>query len=123
MTGSNSVLFYVADAPASAAFYSRLLGQAPVEASPTFAMFILPSGLGLGLWGKAGVLPAPSVAGGGCDLGFKVEAPGAVDALHAEWLRKGATIILPPSDLDFGRTFVAVDPDGHRLRVYTVSEG
>lgn len=123
MTTRNSILLYVADAPASARFYARLLDQQPIEASPTFAMFILPSGLGLGLWGKAGAEPPPTAAGGGSDLGFRVEAPDRVDALHADWQAKGAAIVLPPTDLDFGRTFVAADPDGHRLRVYTVSEG
>ena len=27
------------------------------------------------------------------------------------------SIVLEPTELDFGYTFVAVDPDGHRLRV------
>ena len=85
-------------------------------------MFILPSGLGLGLWSKAGVEPAPVAAGGGCDIGFKVDTAGMVDATHADWQGKGATILLAPTDFDFGRTFVAADPDGHRLRVYTVTE-
>lgn len=35
---------------------------------------------------------------------------------------EGATIALPPTELDFGRSFVAVDPDGHRLRVYALTE-
>lgn len=122
MNGNNSIIFYVSDAPASARFYARLLGQEPVEASPTFAMFILPSGLALGLWGKEGVVPVPVAAGGGCELGFKVEAAAMVDAAHADWRDKGADILLPPTDLDFGRSFVAADPDGHRLRVYTVAE-
>ena len=122
MTDTNSVLLYVTDAPTSARFYTRLLGQEPVEASPTFAMFVLPSGLGLGLWGRAGVEPAPAAAGGGCDIGFKVDAAGMVDATHADWRDKGAAIVLAPTNLDFGRTFVATDPDGHRLRVYTVVE-
>lgn len=122
MIDSNSILLYVADAPASARFYARLLGQEPVEASPTFAMFILPSGLGLGLWGKAGVEPTPAAVGGGCDIGFKVGAAATVNSIHADWAGKGATILLTPTDLDFGRSFVAADPDGHRLRVYTVAE-
>lgn len=121
MTNSNSLLLFVKDATASTRFYARLLGQEPVEASQTFAMFILPSGLGLGLWGAAGVEPASTAAGGGCDLGFKVENAALVDATHAEWQGKGATILLPPTDLDFGRSFVAADPDGHRLRVYAMS--
>lgn len=122
MTDSNSILLYVTDAPTSARFYTKLLGLEPVEASPTFVMFILPSGIGLGLWGKDGVEPTPCSAGGGCELGFKVEAAHGVDATHADWVNKGATILLPPADLDFGRTFVATDPDGHRLRVYALAE-
>ncbi|TCA18774.1 drug:proton antiporter [Rhizobium leguminosarum bv. viciae] len=123
MIDSNSILLFVTDAPKSASFYTQLLGQEPVEASPTFAMFILPSGLALGLWSKTGVEPAPAATGGGCDLGFKVATAEMVDTLHAEWQGKGATILLPPTNLDFGRTFVAADPDGHRLRVYNVAEG
>jgi catechol 2,3-dioxygenase-like lactoylglutathione lyase family enzyme len=122
MTDRNSLLLYVTDATTSARLYAELLGQQPVEASPTFAMFILPSGLGLGLWGKTGVEPAPAAAGGGCELGFKVDTAAAVDTTFAEWRAKGATIALPPADLDFGRSFVAVDPDGHRLRVYAMRE-
>jgi predicted enzyme related to lactoylglutathione lyase len=26
-----------------------------------------------------------------------------------------------PTDIDFGRTFVGLDPDGHRLRVFSAS--
>ncbi|MBB4191739.1 catechol 2,3-dioxygenase-like lactoylglutathione lyase family enzyme [Rhizobium aethiopicum] len=122
MIDSNSILLFVTDAQKSASFYARLLGQDPVEASPTFAMFILPSGLALGLWGKAGVEPAPAAAGGGCEVGFKVATADMVDRLHAEWQGKSAAILLPPTDLDFGRSFVAADPDGHRLRVYNVAE-
>ncbi len=119
---SHSILLYVTDATASARFYARVLEQQPVEASPTFAMFVLPSGLGLGLWGKSGVVPAPTASGGGCDIGFKVDTADQVDELHADWHSKGATILLPPTDLDFGRSFVAADPDGHRLRVYAMAE-
>ncbi|NKL63429.1 drug:proton antiporter [Rhizobium leguminosarum] len=122
MIDSNSILLFVADVPKSAGFYGQLLGQDLVEFSPTFAMFILPSGLALGLWGKAGVEPAPAATGGGCDVGFKVATADMVDTLHAEWQAKDATILLPPTSLDFGRTFVAADPDGHRLRVYNVAE-
>lgn len=119
---TNTLLLYVHDAAASARFYTTLLGQQPIEASPTFAIFILPSGLALGLWNKEGVQPAPTTAGGGSELGFKVKDGAAVDAAHADWQAKGATIALPPTELDFGRSFVALDPDGHRLRVYAMAE-
>jgi len=45
-----------------------------------------------------------------------------VDVIYDEWKAKGVTILMPPADLDFGRCFVAADPDGHRLRVYTVDD-
>jgi len=122
MTDTNTLLLYVADAVASARFYADLLGIPPVEESPTFALFVLPSGLALGLWGKGGVEPAPAGTGGGSELGFKMASGAAIDQTHAEWSAKGATIALPPTDLDFGRSFVALDPDGHRLRVYAVAE-
>ncbi|OXE37675.1 MAG: drug:proton antiporter [Phenylobacterium zucineum] len=122
MSNANTIFLYVADASASADFYAKLLGIAPVEASPTFALFILPSGLALGLWGKDGVQPAPIAGGGGSEIGFKVDSAAKIDRTHADWLAKGAKIAFPPTDLDFGRSFVALDPDGHRLRVYSVAE-
>nr|WP_298094098.1 VOC family protein [uncultured Shinella sp.] len=120
---SNSILLYVADVAASARYYERILGQRPVEASPTFAIFVLKSGLGLGLWAREGVAPAPSVSGGGSEIGFKVDNAAEVDQWHAEWRANGATILMAPTELDFGRSFLATDPDGHRLRVYTVTDG
>jgi predicted enzyme related to lactoylglutathione lyase len=41
-----------------------------------------------------------------------------VEALHADWQGLGVPIAQPPATLDFGRSFVALDPDGHRLRVF-----
>lgn len=122
MTDTNNILLYVTNPATSAQFYAGLFGSEPVEVSPTFVLFVLPSGLALGLWGKTGVEPAPTTSGGGCEIGFKVKGRDAVDATHAEWQAKGATIALPPTELDFGRSFVAVDPDGHRLRVYALTE-
>ena len=40
-----------------------------------------------------------------------------VDALHATLVAADITIIKPPFDGPFGRTFIFVDPDGYRLTV------
>lgn len=41
-----------------------------------------------------------------------------VDALHAEFVRRGAIIRLPPADKPWGKREMAVaTPDGHRLMV------
>lgn len=122
MIKSNSILLHVEDAEASTRFYADLLGQEPVEASPNFAMFILPSGLGLGVWNRNEITPPPTGGVGGDEIGFKVAAPEAVDALHDMWRGKGARIAMEPRDLDFGRSFLALDPDGHRLRVYALAD-
>jgi catechol 2,3-dioxygenase-like lactoylglutathione lyase family enzyme len=121
MNGSNTLLLYVADVSHSVRFYTSLLGQGPVEVSATFALFILPSGLAMELWASAGVQPVPLASGGGCELGFKAADPDATDQMYLAWKAKGAVIALPPSDLEFGRSFVALDPDGHRLRVYALT--
>lgn len=122
MSAGNNVLLYVRDPVASAAFYAELLGYAPVESSPGFALFHLSPGFSLGLWRASAVEPAPTSSAGCCEIGFKVADRPAVDAQHAAWQRLGTIILLPPTDMDFGRSFVAADPDGHRLRVYALAE-
>jgi catechol 2,3-dioxygenase-like lactoylglutathione lyase family enzyme len=111
------ILLYVESAAASAAFYGDLLGRPPVESSPAFAMFILASGVKLGLWTRHTVEPAAAGTGGG-EIASAVADADTLHALHADWARHGLTIIQPPTDMDFGRTFTALDPDGHRLRVF-----
>ncbi len=117
------ILFYVDKPAASAAFYADLLGRPPVESSPTFAMFSMSSGVMLGLWSRNHVEPAAAGAAGSTEIAFTLADRPAVDAMHADWSRRGLTIVQAPTDLDFGRTFVALDPDGHRLRVFTPAVG
>lgn len=112
------IILYVDSPAASAAFYAGLLGQEPGEASPTFAMFTLPSGVGLGLWSRHAVEPAATAPAGGGEIAFMAED---VDAMHADWSARGLVIAQTPVDLDFGRTFVALDPDNHRLRVFALA--
>jgi predicted enzyme related to lactoylglutathione lyase len=115
---ATDVFLYVTDVSASARFYAGLLGVEPTGASTVFAIFILPSGPSLGLWDKGDVKPAPVAGGGGSEIGLKVGSAALIDDIHADWQAKGATIAFPPTDLPFGRSFVALDPDGHRLRVF-----
>ena len=58
MSDPNFILLYVDSPTASATFYTELLGHPPVEASPTFVMFALSSGVMLGLWSRHTVEPA-----------------------------------------------------------------
>ncbi len=120
MTDPNFFILYVDSPLASADFYSGLLGKAPLQAAPTFVMFALDSGVMLGLWTKHEVEPAATAAGG-AELAFSVADNDTVRTLHADWVKRGLIIAQPPTDMCFGRTFVALDPDGHRLRVFAAS--
>lgn len=118
MTTPTFIILYVDSPEKSGAFYSALLERDPVDASPTFVLFGLDNGVMLGLWSRHTAEPAASTAGGGGEIAFTVADSSAVDATHAEWSRRGLVILQAPVDMDFGHTFVALDPDGHRLRVF-----
>lgn len=117
------LLLYVDSAMDSAAFYTRLLGRKPIEASPGFAMFALNGGMMLGLWTRADVQPAVSASPGAVELGFPVDSAADVDALLAKWQALELPILQMPTQMDFGYTFTAADPDGHRLRVFYPQQG
>ena len=117
MSDPNFVILYVKSPADSVAFYADLLGKAAVEASPTFAMFALDSGTMLGLWAAHTVEPTASAAGG-AEIAFAVDAVETVKSMHATWSAKGLKVVQSPTGMDFGFTFVALDPDGHRLRVF-----
>ena len=118
MQYSPFVLFHVADPPASARWYARLLDQPAVEASPTFALFALGAGAMLGLWRRDTVQPPAYAAPGASELALAVPGRDAVDSLHARWQALGCTVLQPPTAMDFGYTFTVCDPDGHRVRVF-----
>jgi catechol 2,3-dioxygenase-like lactoylglutathione lyase family enzyme len=122
MVEPNFVILYVESVRESAAFYAELLGKGPVESSPNFAMFAWRSGAMLGLWTRRDVRPAAGPTGGG-ELAITVADRAAVHALHEEWSRRKLRIAQEPTDMDFGFTFTALDPDGHRLRVFAPQSG
>lgn len=122
MPHPNYVLLFVENPVASAAFYSSLFDCKPVEASPTFALFALSSGIRLGLWSRRDAEPMVITRGGGSELGIPVADDDTLHAMYADWKARGVAVVQPPTDMDFGRTFVVLDPDGHRLRVFRLGE-
>jgi len=118
MTSPNFILAYVADAPKSAALYEKLLDAKPVESSANWAMFAFANGLALGLWSRDEVEPRATLPGGS-EIGFPVESDAAVQTTRDAWAGLGLKILQEPTRMDFGLTFTAADPDGHRLRVFS----
>jgi catechol 2,3-dioxygenase-like lactoylglutathione lyase family enzyme len=118
MPNFSFVLLYVENLPASVGFYSDLLGRPIVETSATFAMLPLTEGVMLGLWSRKTVEPTAAAQAGASEVAFTVENAAAVEATFADWKKRGLNILQEPVQMDFGTTFVAADPDGHRLRVF-----
>lgn len=116
------LLLHVASPAASGRFYADLFGREPVDASESFVLLALESGLMLGLWSRDTVVPATGGAPGCAEIGVRVDDAAAVDAMHDAWTGRGVPVLMPPTDLDFGRSFVATDPDGHRIRVYALAD-
>ena len=118
MPNFNFVLLYVDSPPDSAKFYAGLLDVPIIDQSPTFAMLPLREGVMLGLWSRHTAEPRPTAEAGGSEIAFTVADPAAVNDVHADWSRRGLRVLQAPTAMDFGTTFVALDPDGHRLRVF-----
>jgi predicted enzyme related to lactoylglutathione lyase len=112
------LLLHVEDHAASATFYSELLQIPIIEQKSDFAMLPLREGVMLGLWSRHTVEPQSTGQSGASEIAFNVADVTIVESTHADWKRRGLTIIQAPTQMSFGRTFVALDPDGHRLRVF-----
>lgn len=113
----NSLILYVDDVARSTEFYRDILKSDPIEAFQDFCVFALNDGFVVGLQAKNAIDPRPQPDVGGFELCFSDATTEDVDSLHADWKAKGVEMVLEPTMLEFGYTFVAVDPDGHRLRV------
>ena len=117
MISPNLLLLYVESPAVSAGFYEKLFGRAPVAQSPGFAAFQFDNGLGLGLWSTSSPEFVSSGSGHRSEIAIVVDGDDEIDALHEKWKAGGVTIEQAPFTAVFGRTFVALDPDGHRIRV------
>lgn len=113
------VLLFVANPQKSSRFYQELFEMKPIEESPTFVMFALKNGVMLGLWSKYTAEPRIEAAAGALEVCFPTTD---VDSLYEAWGKKHLTVAQKPTDMDFGRTFVILDPDGHRIRIYKLQE-
>jgi len=121
MVHPDFTILFVDNPLASADFYQSLFGAEPVERSPTFALFVLSTGMKLGLWSRHTAEPAVTAGSGASEICIKHDHAAGVDKTYAEWTARGLRVLQTPVEMDFGYTFVVADPDGHRLRVYAMS--
>lgn len=117
----NYLLLAVRDPLQSAEIYTKLLGREPVEKAPTFVLYVLPTGLKIGLWLADEMEPRPNAAGG-IEISFSEDSKDAVRATYADWSKLGLKVVQEPTEMDFGFTFVVEDADGHRLRPFVIAD-
>lgn len=116
----NLIIFYVDNLAISSQFYQDLLGISPEEASETFHAFRLSNTMSLALKAKHTAEP-PTDRNGGGELAFILDSNKKVDALFESFQAKKIKTIFGPSLLSYGYNFVALDPDGNRLRMCCVT--
>jgi catechol 2,3-dioxygenase-like lactoylglutathione lyase family enzyme len=117
----NYVLLSVRSPQASAKLYTQLLGVSPVQDSEGFVLYVLPTGLKIGLWQSTDMKPAPRPSGG-AELSFTEPSREAVLATYEAWRALDLNVVMEPTDLPFGFSFVVEDPDGHRLRPFVLAD-
>lgn len=119
MPTPNLLLLYVEDPASSAQFYSGLFGKPPVAVHPTYAAFAFDNGLNLGLWSTKATNFLSAGSGHRSEIAFMVADDDEVRRFHTQWDVAAVKIEQPLHQAVFGLTFVALDPDGHRVRVCT----
>lgn len=116
----NVMVLYVDDLAISSQFYQDLFRIKPEEASPTFHRFTLLNGMCFALKAKHSVMPPTDAKSGNGELAFTLDSKQKVDGLFAAWQIMQIDMLLRPTQVPFGYTFVALDPDGNRLRVVSL---
>lgn len=119
MPTPNLFILYVKDPVASGGFYETLFKTAPVSTFPTYVAFEFENGLNLGLWSTQARDFVSGGSGHRSEIALMVPDDEQVRNLHDDWVKAGVTIEQPLHEAVFGLTFVASDPDGHRIRVCT----
>lgn len=115
----DSFVLYVENIEISKNFYTNTFECDGEVLSPTFISFSLGDGVSIELKQLAQVSPKAHITGGGTELSLMVDNSKVLHHLYEQWENKGVKFIQTPVELIFGITFVAIDPDGHRIRVFT----
>ncbi len=117
MLTPNLLIFYVKNPLESAVFYENIFRTKPVAAFPTYVAFAFANGFNFALWSTAAKDFVSSGSGNLSEIVFMVPDELEVQRLRKLWDSLGVAIEQDLFEAVFGLTFVALDPDGHRIRV------
>lgn len=113
----NLLLFYVKNPLESALFYEKIFSRKPIASFPTYVAFSFENGLTFSLWSTQASNFVSGGTGHRSELSFMVEDEDQVRELREQWRALGVLIEQDLHEAVFGLTFVALDIDGHRIRV------
>lgn len=113
----NLLLFYVKNPLESALFYEKIFSIKPIASFPTYVAFTFENGFTFSLWSMQAKNFVSGGTGHRAELSFMVKDEQTVRELRKQWGELGVIIEQDLHKAVFGLTFVALDPDGHRIRV------
>ncbi|MBU2896674.1 VOC family protein [Vibrio hepatarius] len=115
----DSVVLYVKDIEVSQRFYTQVLGCESTILSPTFVAINFANNITVTLKQNTDLTPVSSITGGGSELSVVVSDSIKLQQLYQSWKGQLVEFAQHPIQLSFGVNFVAIDPDGHRIRVFS----
>ncbi|MEZ9593347.1 VOC family protein [Shewanella sp. 10N.261.52.F9] len=118
MFSLDSIVLYVEDVQLSMAFYAKAFNCQPKLLSPTFAVLDFASNVKITLKQADVLTPSSLVRGGGTELSIPAASRESFDNLFASWQQQGVEFAQQPEESVYGINFVALDLDGHRIRVF-----
>ena len=115
----DSVVLYVKNIEVSQQFYTQVLGCDSQVLSPTFVAINFANNITVTLKQNTDLTPVSSITGGGSELSIVVADSTKLQQLYQSWKGHLVEFAQDPIQLLFGINFVALDPDGHRIRVFS----
>lgn len=119
MFSLDSIVLYVEDVQRSMAFYAKAFNCEPQLLSPTFAALHFANNVKITLKQIDALTPVSTVKGGGTELSIPVTDREMLDSLFDKWSQQGVEFAQEREESVYGINFVAVDPDGHRIRIFS----
>ena len=117
MNTPNLFILYVNQPIESAHFYSQIFDRQPACAYPKWVCFSFDNGVHIGLWSKSAKDFVSGGVGHLSEISFMLRDEQELIHLRDRWRALGVTFEEDLKKAVFGLTFVARDPDGHRIRV------
>ncbi len=113
----NLMLFYVKNPLDSALFYEKIFASNPVAAHPSYVAFSFENGFHFSLWSTQATNFVSDGTGHRSELAFMLHDEQTLHDTYKRWREHGVPLEQDLHEAVFGLTFVALDPDGHRIRV------